>query len=102
MIRTDLSELSDEEFDELVLPIDEKVIDYVKNNFLNEYIAYYLGENFNGNALFKEPVETVINGAISLVSQFKYEDCALDKIKRLLKDKYNLELKDDKDINITC
>ena len=39
MIRTDMGDITDEEFEKVVVPFDRKVDEYIKNNILNEFIA---------------------------------------------------------------
>ena len=39
MIRTDMDDISDEEFFSVVGPCEEMVTNYVKDNFFNQYLS---------------------------------------------------------------
>ena len=92
MIRTDMNDISDDEFDEIVLPCIEKLHDYVVNNFLNEYVATHMAVYFNGDAMWSQTLHQQLNSAVEDFSQFTEKDCDIEQIKKILKEKYKLKI----------
>ena len=52
MIRHDMDDISDEVFDDIVNPCNEYIINYIKENFLNEFIAFDIATCYNMNAMW--------------------------------------------------
>ena len=100
MIRNDF-DISDEDFDKMNKPFVEAINNYVKDTFINEYMAYYIASGYNMSTLFEGSLSGVINAAIDDLCSIHYgskED--IEKLKRLLKEKYNLLLTSDTRLEI--
>nr|MBP3259269.1 hypothetical protein [Bacilli bacterium] len=100
MIRSDF-DISDEDFDKMNKPFEEAIDNYVKNNFIDEYMAYYIASGYNMSALFEGSLNGVFNAAIDDLCSIQYgskED--IEKLKQLLKEKYNLILRSDTRLEI--
>lgn len=53
MIRDDISQVTNEEFDKLVETFDNAFTKHFKdNNILEEYVSYYIAERIKHNFLF--------------------------------------------------
>ena len=67
---------------------------YIKNNILNEYVAYffYLLHKYNFSSLGNTPINNYINSAMESFCNLNAEDIDLVKVKQILKEKYNLVL----------
>ena len=50
MIRMDY-DISDEDFEEVNQPFIEDIHQYVRNNFIFEYLAYYIATGYQNDAL---------------------------------------------------
>ena len=100
MIRHDMDDISDEEFDNVVNPCNEYIINHIRNNFLNEFIAFDIATCYNMNSMWDEPFETQIKSAIEDLSQLRVADCDKSKIKCILESKYNLRIKNESPIDI--
>ena len=86
MIRHDMNDISDEEFDKVVNPCNEYIINYIKNNILNEFVAFDIATCYNMDAMWDEPFDTQIKTAVEDLSQLRFDDCDKSKIKSILKD----------------
>ena len=100
MIRHDLDDISDFEFDSVVLPCDEKLEKYVKDYILNDYVANYIAVYYKGNAMWDEPFETQVKTALEDLSHYKNTDCNYSKIKEILEKKFKLKVVCDSPIDI--
>jgi hypothetical protein len=100
MIRHDMDDISDEVFDDIVNPCNEYIINYIKENFLNEFIAFDIATCYNMNAMWDEPFETQINSAIEDLSQLRVSDCDKSKVISILESKYKLRVKNESPIDI--
>lgn len=100
MIRTDMNDITDEEFDEVVLPCNEYILKYIKDNFLDEFIAFDIATCYKMNAMWDEPFDSQITTAIEDLSQLRPSDCDKSKIKSILESKYNLKVKNESPIDI--
>lgn len=96
----DLNKLTEEEFNNIVEPFDNKISDYIKNEIINEYVAYYITTAFEMDALWDESFRLSCNAAIETLAQFDGESCDLDKIKSILRNKYSINVIQDKPIII--
>ena len=93
-------EAADEVFDDIVNPCNEYIINYIKENFLNEFIAFDIATCYNMNAMWDEPFETQINSAIEDLSQLRVSDCDKSKVISILESKYKLRVKNESPIDI--
>lgn len=96
----DLNKLTDEEFDNIVGPFDNKITDYIKNEIINEYVAYYIYTAFEVDALWDESFRLSCSAAIESLAQLDEESCDLDKIKSILRNKYSINVIQDKPVII--
>lgn len=100
MLRTDF-DISDEDFEKVNQPFAGAIDNYIKETFLDEYIAFYIATGYNMDALFVGKLSGTLNAAVDSLCDIKYgtkED--LDRLKNILKDKYHLLLKDDVELDI--
>ena len=81
-------------------PCNEYIINYIKENFLNEFIAFDIATCYNMNAMWDEPFETQINSAIEDLSQLRVSDCDKSKVISILESKYKLRVKNESPIDI--
>ncbi len=100
MFRTDF-DITDEEFEKVSKPFTDAVDDYLQNNFILDYIAFYLATGFRKSALFKGTLSGVFNAAIDELGDLKFgSDEDIRKLKGILQDKYHLLLTSDTDLEI--
>lgn len=92
MIRDDINQVTNEEFDELVETFDNAFTKHFKdNNILEEYVSYYIAERIKHNFLFREQMNDIVFDALNDLSRFYVTDCNYNKIKQLLETKYKLK-----------
>ena len=92
MIRKDMRNSSDEEFKKIIDPCIKIITNYAKENILDEFIAFDIATYYKMNALWDEPFDNQIYSALQDLSEMKSSDCNKDNVKRLLKEKYKLEV----------
>ena len=94
MIRKEnCKDVTDEEFEKLVLPHNDMIDKYLAE-ISYEYVAFYLATGYDLSALWEGTLKTHVNSALqvfcdsqNILDQFDYE-----KLKKILRDKYNLEI----------
>lgn len=90
MIRTSLGDISDDEFEKIVVPFDNEINSYIDNEILSEFIAYYIATGYKMSAIWNSSLKTTCNTATECLC-----DCGnfdYGKIKKILKNKYKLEI----------
>lgn len=100
MIRSDF-DISDDDFARINEPFAKEVTEYLKNNFILDYIAFYISKGFQYDALFEGSLNGVFGSAIDSLCDIHFgtqED--IKRLKTILKDKYNLLLTSDTDLEI--
>lgn len=93
-------DITDEEFDNIVCPFDDEMRDYVKNNILNQYVAFYIAEGYRKSAIWECSMDAMVATAIEMLCQYTYKDCYYNKIKELLKVEYDLEVINEKPVQV--
>ncbi len=93
MIRkaTDLKNMSDEEFESIIMPFDKMIKDYLID-FAKEYIAFYISNAYQYNALWDEKFSLTIVSALERLVELDIEDIDLNEIKKILEEKYDLKI----------
>lgn len=100
MIRTDY-DISDEDFEEVNQPFIEDIHQYVRNNFIFEYLAYYIATGYRNDALQAGKLSRLFNGAIDELCGLQFGlNGDIERLREILKDKYNLLLTSDVDLEI--
>ncbi len=100
MIRKDLDDISDYDYENVITPCEEKIKKELQDKFLNEYVAFNIFVFYNGDALWDEPFELQVKDAIESLYQFTTNDCNFKKIKEILKSKYKLKVVCESPFNI--
>ena len=100
MIRTDLEDISEEDFENVILPCSEEMHNYIKDNFLNESVAHHIAVYFKGNAMWKQNLNQQLNTAVEDLAQFTVKDLDIDKIKKILEEEYKLRIINDSPLDI--
>lgn len=96
----DLAKMSDDEFDSIVKPFDDKLTEYVENNILHQYVAYYIATAYKMDALWDNKFNLTVYSALDQLAQFTDKNCDMDKIKFILKNEYKLKVVSDDPTNI--
>ncbi len=100
MIRKDF-DIDDDEFEKVSKPFTDAVDDYLQKNFILDYIAFYIATGFRKSALFKGTLSGVFNAAIDELGDLQFGSANdIERLREILKDKYNLLLTSDTDLEI--
>lgn len=103
MIRDDINDVNNEEFDKLVKSFDTAFNGYFKDHKLIEkYVVFYIAERLKHNFLFRQTLNDIVFASLNDLAQFNEVDCNYDDMKRILKEKYNLEIISDDPLDIIC
>lgn len=103
MIRDDINDVNNKEFDKLVKIFDTAFNGYFKDHKLIEkYVAFYIAERLKHNFLFRQTLNDIVFASLNDLAQFNEVDCNYDDMKRILKEKYNLEIISDDPLDIIC
>ena len=92
----DLNKLTDDEFESIIKPFDEKIYNYITNEIINEFVAYYISTAFDMDALWDGDFRLTAVAAVETLAQLDIDSCDLEKIKSILEDNYKLKVIQDK------
>ena len=89
MIRMDY-DISDEDFEEVNQPFIEDIHQYVRNNFIFEYLAYYIATGYRNDALWAGKLSGLFNGAIDELCGLQFGlNGDIERLREILKDSFN-------------
>ena len=100
MIRSDF-DISEEDYDKISIPFGNALDEYLRDNFIYDYVAFYIAMGYKMDVLFAGSLSGVFNAAIDSECDIKFgstED--IERLKAILKDKYNLLLTSDTHLEI--
>lgn len=100
MLRSDY-DISDEDYYKISNPFEECVVRYIKDNFIYDYMAYYISTGYRMDSLWKGSLLGVFNAAIDDLCRIEFGAIAdVEKLKCILREKYNLLLTSDVELEI--
>ena len=101
MFRNDFGKLSDDKFLEVVEPHNKAISEYIKNNILYDFVAFYIAKGYELNALWEENLTVHVNSAIEHLSAVEFKnqfDYAIFKF--ILEKKYSLVVTNEKPLKV--
>jgi hypothetical protein len=95
-----MNDISDDEYENVVNPCHQIIINYIKTTFLNDFIAYNLATCYSMDAMWSENFDLLIYSALEELTQLNLKDCNKYKIKKILEEKYKLKVINESPIDI--
>lgn len=100
MIRSDF-DISEEDYDKISIPFGNALDEYLRDNFIYDWMAFYVAKGYQMDALFEGTLSGIFNAALDSLCSLQFgSDEDIKKLKAILKDKYDLLLTSDKDLEI--
>lgn len=100
MIRNDF-DISDEEFTKVTKPFDTLIHDFVRDNFIYTFAAFYLANGYRMDAIWEGNLSSILYGAMdSLVISDFIEELDYDVLKLILKRQYGIVIKNEEPLEI--
>ena len=94
-------EISDEDFEKVNQPFIEDIHQYLRENFIFEYLAYYIDTGYRKDALWAGKFSGLFNGAIDELCGLQFGlNADIQRLRAIPKNKYNLLLTSDEDLEI--
>lgn len=93
-------DITDEEFDNIITPFDDTIREHILKNILNQYVAFYIAEGYRKSAIWECDMDAMVNTALEMLYQYDYKECDYNKIKELLKVEYDLEVINEKPVQV--
>ena len=94
----DFDNMSDEEFAKMFEEFDNKMDKFLEqDDFFNRFVAYFIAEEYKQELLPNDSFEVIIRTAIDTLSVIQTDK---DKIKSYLKNKYNLEVTNEDNLEL--
>lgn len=92
-LKNKISDISDEEFDNIVLPHIKLIDSYLEDKIIPMTVSYHIATGFNSSSLFENTFDIHINSALD-VFNFTIKDYSKLKcrIKHILLTEYNLKV----------
>lgn len=96
MIRKrNFKDITNEEFENIILPFDDVLEEYFINNIVYKFVAYYFSKGYEMNALWECLLKNQLNTALEILSGTIVNDkFDYNKLNQILKDKYSLKIVD--------
>ena len=85
-------DITDKEFEEILLPFYNNYNDYFFNFVIPETISFYLANGYSRNCLSNCPLVNHINSALDIFNVRCNVDELIPQIKLILRIKYNLKI----------
>ena len=85
-------DITDKEFEEILLPFYNNYNDYFINFVIPETIAFYLANGYSRNCLSDCPLINHVNSALDIFNVRCNVDELIPQIKLILRIKYNLKI----------
>lgn len=92
MIRNESGDINNVVFEKVIVPFNEFIHNHIKDNIINEYIAFYIASSYEMDALYESSIMLAFGEAVDSLRQVSNMDFDTAIIKELLKEKYNLEI----------
>ena len=92
MIRHDCSDIDEETFLNYVVPASDTVKKYVIDNFLYDYVAFYLATYYKMDAMWECKMEQEVNSALCSLCNYENTELDYEKIKNILREKYQINI----------
>ena len=93
-------DITDKEFEEILLPFYDNYNEYLINYVIPDTIAFYLANGYSRDWLSDCPLYNHINSAIDIFNVSCDINCLIRKIKQILRIKFNLKIVNDNPLNI--
>ncbi len=93
-------DITDKEFEELLLPFYDNYNKYMINYVIPDTIAFYLANGHNRDCLSDCPLYNHINSAIDIFNINCDINSLIPQIKQILKIKFNLKIVNDNPLKI--
>lgn len=91
MFRNDFKSISDDEFVKICEPFDDKIDDYILNNILYDFVAFYIATGYQLNSLWEGRLRAHVNSAIETLSGIEFKKTFDDeRLAKILEEKYGL------------
>lgn len=87
-------ELTDDQFEELMLGFDNTLDQYIKT-MLEDYLAFYLAKGYELSALFENKLDVIAYTAVSLLEGSRKGLYDLNVVKKKLEKNYQLKITDE-------
>ena len=93
-------DITDKEFEEILLPFYDNYNEYLINYVIPDTIAFYLVNGYSRDCLSDCPLYNHINSAIDIFNVSCDINYLIRKIKQILRIKFNLKIVNDNPLNI--
>lgn len=93
-------DITDKEFEEILLPFYDNYNEYLINYVIPDTIAFYLANGYSRDWLSDCPLYNHINSAIDIFNVSRDINFLIRKIKQILRIKFNLKIVNDNPLNI--
>lgn len=101
MFRNDFDIIPDDEFLKIVEPHNEALSEYIRNNILYEFAAFYIAKGYELNALWESNLTAHVNSAIEHLSAIEFKKSYnYEELKKVLKEKYSLVVVNDSPLQV--
>lgn len=86
-------DITDEEFENIILPFENVLKEYFIKNIVYEFIAFYLARGYEMSSLWECPLQHQIKSAIETLSRIRTKDkFDNNKLNKILEDKYSIKI----------
>ena len=92
MFRKKQSNFTDSDFDNIINPFTKNLDNYIEENILLDFIAFYISSGYEKNALWESSLNRHINTALEYLSNCNSLNVDIDRLKHILEVNYGLKV----------
>ena len=92
MIRKECEDINEKIYKELVIPFNNCVEKYIKDNIINEFVSFYIATAYKMDILTINDLLNIFSEATEALCQTIKDYCDKEIIKEILETKYKLRI----------
>lgn len=88
-----LNDITDEEYENIVIPFEESIDKYIRDNIIDDFVAFYIATGYKQEALWDDNLKIMYNSAVEdLCSASNVKIHNYKKLGKILENKYGLRI----------
>ncbi len=93
MFRKSAGNITDEEFEKIIIPFGKNVDDYILKYILYDFVAFYIASGYERSVFSKTTLKAEFNTAVELLGNINSNQCFdSKKIADILQTKFSLKI----------
>lgn len=101
MFRKSNGDITDAEFEKIIIPFNKNVDDYILKYILYDFVAFYIASGYERSVFSKTTLKTEFNTAVEVLGDCNSDQCFdSKKIADILQTKFSLKIVSEKPLKL--